>query len=81
MQLFPHDTGTYTFLVTYRKPLIVLCIVSLLILPFKLFYAPISQPVQQDKVGWFMLKSVLQYGILPIVVLIFIRIARKAKTY
>jgi len=80
MQLFPHDTGMYTFLVTYRKLLVVLCIVSFLILPFKLFYAPLSENIQPDGMRWFMLKSILQYGVLPIVVLIFIRKAWKANS-
>jgi len=78
MQPFSHDTGTYTFLVTYRKPLTVLCIVSFLILPFALYYGPGSEPIQPDEALWFILKTVLRYGVLPIIVLVFIRKAVKA---
>lgn len=78
MAFLQKDTGTYDFLVTYRKVLTILCIGDLCLLPFKLFYLPIAEPNQQYQSIGYLLNSVFMFGILPIAVLIFIHKAKKA---
>jgi len=78
MAFLQNDTGTYDFLVTYRKVLTILCIGDLCLLPFQLFYLPIVEPTQQYQSIGHLLNTIFISGILPIVVLVFIRKAKKA---
>jgi hypothetical protein len=78
MAFLQKDTGTYDFLVTYRKVLTVLCIGDLCFLPLKLFYLPVAEPTQQYQSIGYLLNTIFMFGILPIVVLVFIRKAKNA---
>jgi glycopeptide antibiotics resistance protein len=78
MAFLQKDTGTFDFLVTYSKVLTILCIVDLCVLPFKLFYLPAIEPNHQYQSIGGLLNTVFMSGILPIVVLVFIRKAKKA---
>jgi hypothetical protein len=82
MQRFGPDSGIYNFLITYRKILRVLCVVLLLLLPYKIFHAPVFELWQRYQAIGYWLDTFIQYGIVPIIALIYIRKAVKAsKSY
>jgi len=78
MPLLQNDSGLYTFLVRYKKLLIILCIVSLLFLPYEILHAPSFQSWQRYQAMGFWFDTFLEYGLLPILGLVYIRKAVKA---
>jgi hypothetical protein len=81
MAFQPNDTGVYTFLVTYRKVLTILCIADLCFLPIKLFYFPAVEPTHEYQSAGYWVNTILMSGVLPIVALVFIYKAKKAIKY
>jgi hypothetical protein len=78
MAFLEKDTGTYDFLVTYRKVLTILCIADLCLLPVKLFYFPAVEPNEHYQSIGYWINTIFMSGVLPIVVLVFIQKAKKA---
>jgi len=82
MQRFGKDSNIYTFLLTYKKVIMVVCVLSLLFFIYKIFHPPIFESWERNQAIGYWLDTFFQDGLLPIVGLIYIHKAVKlSKSY
>jgi hypothetical protein len=74
----PIDTGTYVYLIRYRKLLTVMSVLVLLFLPFEIYDAPSFNEAHKYQDIGYCLDTLLMFVVCPVWILYNVRKANKA---